>query len=400
MLHFTKPKRARHLTDLCFRMASEASSLPLAKRSKVEPTWCVVKSEYPSRYGANAGSWASTSMVDIMKMELTELEYQTTGTSIAFESTDKVAALAEARDLRDGSEWFEADENDDVFGKLPPYCSADLKNHDSDNEVLIQVMTEDAFAAFDADRKKRIEMLRGKLKRKVSAREAREKETVKAAGRVFYKSCGIKSDIDIPAELELQLDEGTFRGIEAATAAKVKTLMLREGSAHHSDTTKPARISDVEFAELLAKFTSLEELHWQNAQVSMERVQAVVSRAPSLAATLTTLSIRWAKRMEPDALQLCGAFFKSVRDLNLEYSLSTEHFDESVHGYDDWDHKPFDTAIAACQEGMLQLKKIEFGCGDGESKTIFFRYTLNNDIVQELKRKSGGKKIQVLMTSY
>ena len=92
----------------------------------------VVTETYPTNYGCNRGrNWSRAEMICRTDIDISSEKYS---------SYDK--AVKKAREIRDNSDWYQDYEpkGDD----LPPFNSADLRNYDCDEEILICVMKQSA----------------------------------------------------------------------------------------------------------------------------------------------------------------------------------------------------------------------------------------------------------------
>jgi hypothetical protein len=178
--------------------------------------------------------------------------------------------------------------------------------------------------------------------------------------------------------MELLLGDPAFLEVDAAKAASVRTLMVAEekGGDH--------KVTDAEFATLLAKFTSLKELHWHFAKATTKRVKTLLEMAPAqMVEGLTTLSIPLASILDPEALTLCGAF-SGVRLLNLFRSLTTEFWYE---GYEEeYGQLPYDSSLFECFDAMPELEKLNLGLLD----RYMYDYALGRNVIEELQLERGG----------
>ena len=199
-------------------MASLASSPAKKKTRSVAEKWVALITEYPTTYGCNRG-----------RTYFAEELWRESDTDV-HECSTEAAALAKAKELREQSEHFEGYDGDDTFGVSPPYDSADGQNWDNDSEKLIEVMTLSSYTDRTARREEKIRVKYEALHRAAVAKEEREKAAIKSSGKTHY-SWPPRPDVDVPAELELQLGKGEHAGLDAAKAATVKSLMMRRANA-------------------------------------------------------------------------------------------------------------------------------------------------------------------------
>ena len=342
-------------------------------KNDAEYMWVALSTDYPTTYGCNHG-----------RTYLPEELWSMSDTT-AHKCTSERAALAKARELRNASEHFEHDgdgDGDSAFGAEPPYDSAVLENWDNDSEILIEVMPLAAYTDRVVRRGQAIEAKGKALQRAAESKEACTQAAIKAAGTVHY-SWPPRKGVDVPAELEIDLSQGTFQGLDPALCAAVTTLLVdegrRSGNGGHQATND-------EFGALLAKFGALEELHWHNATASEERVEAVLAAAPQLCSRVKVLSMPWPRILDPDALRLLAAF-AAVHTLSLRNGFSTEHYDHDYDCHDDEAEEvmPYDEPLQACLCAMESLKVLELGHGDPESQRYLFRYALSQELVEHLQ---------------
>jgi hypothetical protein len=187
--------------------------------------------------------------------------------------------------------------------------------------------------------------------------------------------------------MELCLGDPAFLEVDAAKAASVRTLMVAEekGGDH--------KVTDAEFATLLAKFTSLKELHWHFAKVTTKRMEALLEMAPAqMIEGLTTLSMPLASCIDPEALALCAAF-SGVRLLSLYRSFTTEFWYE---GYEEeYGQLPYDSSLFEIFDAMLELEKVNLGPMD----RYMYSYALGRDVIEELQLKRGGR-VELSLSDY
>ena len=161
------------------------------------------------------------------------------------------------------------------------------------------------------------------MHRAAVAKEEREKAAIKSAGRVHY-SWPSRPDVDVRAEVELQLGKGVHSGLDKAKTAAAKSLIVYHESLY-AGAEGAIKVTDEEVGALLAKFTSLEELHWHNGYMAELRVRAMLAAALHLECNLKVLSLPNAE-LDPEALAvLVGC--KAVQALNLRSGFSPLHCD-------------------------------------------------------------------------
>lgn len=169
-----------------------------------------------------------------------------------------------------------------------------------------------------------------------------------------------RPDVDVPAEMELELGKSEHVGVDAAKAAAAKSLVVREGQGYGAGAESVIKLADEEFGALLAKFTSLEELHWHNVNVTESLVRAVLAAAPHLRRNLTALHFPLAN-LDPEALALLAGC-EAVQTLDFLDAFSTENYDfDGGYGSDRDEGKPlpsWDKPLMACVRDMPNLKQI------------------------------------------
>ena len=380
--------------------------------------WIVVETAYPTNYGCNRGrNWSRAAMIVRSDRSRSDGTYPSRDEAVkaarAKRNRNDFFTDACAPDPNDSdydSEDYEGsdDSYEYQFSNTdePPWDSADLQNWDNDEEVRFEVMTVAEFEKQEADDAAYVRRERMRHQYEGTVEHVMLGMQIKDAGRVFYTQPPspnfIKAELEI-FDYEVEDDGETEKKGNYApkkvdippNASSIKSLMYKGGNAFDkytrkfrlekiSEETEDAKAEDFEASGLLCILkacTSLEELHIQctnfNTFISPVLLLKMQTAAPHLARTLKVLSIRGPLQLEPDALAWISDF-KSLERLDISDAFSAEFYQDN---YDyDCDHKtmsrPYDDQMMECIRSLTHLKRLDLGCGDGESQRHLFNYML------------------------
>jgi hypothetical protein len=367
----------------------------------------VVTTTYPTTYGCNRGrSWCRAELIARSDVEVSSETYET------YEEAVQAALY-----VRERSEWFEdyearigddyrdndydtdsSDEEEEErrhSSNAPlPWDSAQMENYDNDEEKIIQVMTIGEITERSAENDKFLETARIEKHLDVLLSQEVTRLQIKESGSVHY-SMPAKA-YDIPAELEVIEKEGhgaTF--VIPETAATIQTLMYR-GVKSKLGVLAESFNRTSELGRVLQACTSLVELYFQHFPCTISKVflQGLLDVAPHLRKTLKVLSIANLE-IDPDAIPTLQEF-QMLERLDLCDCFSTMHWDYC--GDDDGPY-PYDEVLVACVQGLPNLKRLDIGNEDQESRRYLHDYSLSRGALDTLVDFLGRKGAKVTLDS-
>ena len=186
--------------------------------------YVIVTETYPTNYGCNRGrNWNRAEMICRTDIDI---------------STDKYGsydeAVQKAREIRDKSVWYE--DYEPVGDDLPPFNSAELKNWDNDEEILIRVMKQSAIDRERAADQEYLELAREKARFDAALKSELIKIQVKdSGGKVFYSR--MYPDSQIPAEFEFDESKDDSQFVLPTNAQEIKSVMYKVEDSRELDET-------------------------------------------------------------------------------------------------------------------------------------------------------------------
>lgn len=371
-------------------------SLEISQKRKAradDDKFVIVTRTYPTSYGCHRGrEWNEAELICRTEVEVSDESYDT-----------YQQAVKAAREIREGLCEFD----DGEWDAEPPWDSADLENYDNDEETIVTVMTK---SEYENDREEdrlylEKENLRVEFQGKVKAGLLAEQSKASGGGKVFYANPYRASDIDIPAELELN-DTADLNEIKKKKdLSSIKSLCFQG--------TKEQWIPSLEYwnckgkkedvppqdllLDVLPQCTSLQELHLKNngrGSLSSGYMDKILEVAPHLAETLKVLSF---PRIEIDPEGVGSiAKFQSLEHLDMWYCLSCEYYDfgnEFARDPYEEEDLPYDDSLSVCVESLENLTRLDLGYGDDELLRGIYDYALSRIVLDvignELEARDG-----------
>mmetsp|Transcript_11354 Transcript_11354/g.33379 ORF Transcript_11354/g.33379 Transcript_11354/m.33379 type:complete len:397 (+) Transcript_11354:68-1258(+) len=352
---------------------------------------------------------------------------QRTTYEIRGEFATKEDANAGALKVRMGSAYFE-DWADKHFKKAaPPWDSTEGDNCDNDEEQCIRVMLRSTYeaelasnAALLAKSAAAAAKAAGKAKNKKQAELAK-------SGRVHYSFPGPPRGVDRPASLEavvgkdgaayavprgeaLSVSGGKHRQLTLEELAACKSLLVHGRGGDCAADVKDEELMCFKrgMTALLGACASLDELHWHDAMAISELLTGRVDGSPEDAAelpetrltkSLKVLSIPHTRYFAPEDLEDLARFSALERvdlrgSLELEYGISNPkcYKDPYLSDSDGEDEEPmpYTEGMLAMADANKKLKEIDL---DGILDFDGFKYTLDNNVVEELASKGVRVKL-------
>ena len=302
-----------------------------------------------------------------------------------YSSYDK--AVKKAREIRDNSDWYQDYEpkGDD----LPPFNSADLRNYDCDEEILIRVMKQSAIDKERADDQEYLELAREKARFEAALKSEMIKIQVRdGGGKVFYSR--MYPDSQIPAEFEFDESKDDSQFVLPSNASEIKSVMYKvKDNRDHRDKIlrgDETILFESNLMKLLIACTSLEELYLKSSGfqtfVDDKFIEGVAAKAPHLKNTLKVLSVR-NLQLPPWVFKAIGKSFPSLTRLDVSDTFSTEYWNDPDPFSDEASKLPYDEPLTECLQNLPHLKRLDLGAGDAEMRRYLHDYSLGHYAVQQ-----------------
>jgi len=340
--------------------ASPTTAAPEAASDEEASTtiwWVVAQKTYPTTYGCHTGQ--KLSELDVLR--------QTKQEEIGVYET-KQEAIECAKRTRDESCWFEDHPFEDH--QDPPYCSAIMENYDNDEEIVIDVLTEEEFDQAQADMESQLRRVASQKYFEAVLKKKLRKQQALAVGEVFYPYP--VDDWKIPANLELYRTT-TMEQAQAAAPnqdlSKVKSVLFQtDTTAERADKSDLEFTSDSVLVQVLKKATELEEIHFmfQGGGKIVKFGQAffdmILEEAPHLSQTVKKLSINPGSLRYPNDLQILARFL-SLEHLDVANSLEYAAVMDGGRHREDDPEPPFGDAMENVVSELKHLQRLDLGYG-------------------------------------
>lgn len=332
----------------------------------------VVETQYPTQYGCHSGQSFSQ-------------EYIWRNSSVGVSGPYATRAEADriAENIRDSSEFFDdwASCSAELFADGPPFDSALRENYDNDEELMIQVLSEDVYDEDRFEKKRIIDETIKRHEKKRIAEASKKAAKIAKKGRVHYSFPA--KDYDIKAELEVHF-EHTKPLEDYTNLSTIKSILFRECNGMREGGLD--RESSFQFMlGMINLSTSLEELHWHNAHCNDEKLKALLDAAPHLSNTLKVFSIPHARELTPSAVEMLS-FFESLEVIVLDGSFSTGYYDFDLNSGPCFSEiYPFDGPLDRVFNCLPKLKEFSVNHYDQESKVYFYKYCCSHEAMDSFR---------------